>query len=202
VISWSGIDYKHRWKAMQFQVKRSFEPLILSFQEEGDSLKLYVISDLLNAEEGELEILLEDFNGKLFLKQSFKISIPKLQSTLLKTFFKNELIGPRNSAELLLNVSLKTTNNKIVRSNYNFVKVKDMNLSNRDFEMKLIPINGGFELELTAKNFQKNVWIDCEGELSDNFFDMRANESKTIQIKTQESIGAFSIDLKSANMLK
>ena len=202
VISWSGIDYKHRWKAMQFQVKRSFEPLILSFQEEGDSLKLYVISDLLNAEEGELEILLEDFNGQLFLKQSFKISIPKLQSTLLKTFSKNELIGPRNSAELLLNVSLKTTNNKIVRSNYNFVKVKDMNLSNRDFEMKLIPINGGFELELTAKNFQKNVWIDCEGELSDNFFDMRANESKTIQIKTQESIGAFSIDLKSANMLK
>jgi beta-mannosidase len=202
VISWSGIDYKHRWKAMQYQVKRSFEPLILSFQEEGDSLKLYVISDLVNTEEGEFEVQLEDFNGKLFMNQSFKFSIPKLQSTLLKTFSKNDLIGAKNSAELLLNVRLKTTNNRIFSSNYNFVKVKDMNLSNRDLEMKLIPIKDGFDLELKAKNFQKNVWIDCEGELSDNFFDMRANESKTIQIKTQKSIGAFSIDLKSANMLK
>jgi hypothetical protein len=135
------------------------------------------------------------------MNQSFKISIPKLQSTLIKSFSKNDLIGAKNSAELLLNVRLKTTN-RIFSSNYNFVKVKDMNLSNRDLEMKLIPIKDGFDLELKAKNFQKNVWIDCEGELSDNFFDMRANESKTIQIKTQKSIGAFSIDLKSANMLK
>jgi beta-mannosidase len=202
VISWSGMDYKHRWKALQYQVKRSFEPMILSFQEDGDSIKLYVVSDLINAENGDLEIKLEDFNGMLLMQQNQNVSIPNLHSTLLKTFSKSDLIAGRNKDEILLNVSLKTSNNQIITAKYYFVKVKDMKLKNSEFALKLIPNKDGFDLELKAKNFHKNVWIDCDGELSDNFFDMRANESKTIQIKTQKSIETFFIDLKSANLLK
>lgn len=202
VISWSGIDYLHKWKASQYLIKRSFEPIVLCFQEEGDSIKLVVVSDLIQTEEGDLEIKLEDFNGKLFMDQIIHISIPKLQSTIIKTFSKNDLIGTRDSTELNLNVSLKTTNKRKISSNYQFVKVKDMKLTNSIVSIKLIPVNDGYELELSSNSFQKNIWIDCDGELSDNFFDMRAKEIKTIHIKTQKSISEFSLDLKSANMIQ
>ncbi|WP_152981759.1 hypothetical protein [Hymenobacter sp. AT01-02] len=45
VASWSSIDYYGRWKALQYYAKRFYEPVLVSPHEEGDNVRVYVVSD-------------------------------------------------------------------------------------------------------------------------------------------------------------
>nr|GFC66902.1 beta-mannosidase [Tanacetum cinerariifolium] len=45
VASWSSIDYYGRWKALQYYAKRFYAPVLVSPHEEGDNVRLYVVSD-------------------------------------------------------------------------------------------------------------------------------------------------------------
>jgi beta-mannosidase len=202
VISWSGMDYKHRWKALQYQVKRSFEPVLLSFDEKGDSLQLYMVSDLLKQERGELEITLEDFNGNQIYQIKDSILIQKNQSQILKSFLKSNLTKGLNIKNLLFHAEIKTKLNRKIEADFYFVKVKDLELKKQDLDLKLVPQKDYYELEISSKTFHKNIWIECDAELSDNFFDLRANETKVVQIKSNSSIPSLIMDIKSINYLK
>ena len=45
VVSWSSIDYYGNWKAMHYEAKRAFAPIIINAIKEGDDLNFYIISD-------------------------------------------------------------------------------------------------------------------------------------------------------------
>ena len=47
VASWSGIDYYGRWKALHYQAKASFKPVIPLIEELTNELNIYVLNDTL-----------------------------------------------------------------------------------------------------------------------------------------------------------
>ncbi len=73
VASWSSVDYYGRWKALQYEAKRLFEPLaVLSEPAKDDprAVDIYVVADNdlkrgQNISRGELYLRLYDFEGKL-----------------------------------------------------------------------------------------------------------------------------------------
>ncbi|MFA6832934.1 MAG: glycoside hydrolase family 2 protein, partial [Bacteroidaceae bacterium] len=76
VVSWSSIDYYGNWKAMHYEAKRAFAPIIINAIKEGDDLNFYIISDRLEDNDNvTLELKTIDFTGKVLAKEIVKGNI-------------------------------------------------------------------------------------------------------------------------------
>ena len=77
VVSWSSIDYYGNWKALHYQAKRAFAPVLINPIQQNDSLSVYLISDRLDTmEQMTLEMKVVDFDGKTLGK---KIQVHSLE---------------------------------------------------------------------------------------------------------------------------
>ena len=66
------------------------------------------------------------------------------------------------------------------------VKPKDLKLKQAEIIKKITKTKDGFNIELSSKTLQKNVFLftETKGHFSDNFFDLLPNESITVHFKT------------------
>ena len=46
-VSWSGIDYFGRWKALHYHVKKAYKKILVSMTEDNGILRVYIVSDAL-----------------------------------------------------------------------------------------------------------------------------------------------------------
>lgn len=77
VTSWSAVDYFGNWKAFQYQVKRSFESILISVNEEENQYKVYVVNDEVAPKKGKLQLQLMDFDGKILWDTTTEITHPR-----------------------------------------------------------------------------------------------------------------------------
>ncbi|HOP05003.1 MAG TPA: hypothetical protein PLE67_11050 [Tenuifilaceae bacterium] len=63
-ISWSGIDFYGGWKAVQYQAKRSFQPLLVSPEFRGSKIVVRLVSDNAYPVEGDLIVTIYSEYGK------------------------------------------------------------------------------------------------------------------------------------------
>jgi len=75
VISWSGRDYFGRWKALQYFVEKAYRESILVFEEKGDSVLIYSVSDVYQPFSAILEIKLFDTDGILYEESKRDIQV-------------------------------------------------------------------------------------------------------------------------------
>jgi beta-mannosidase len=179
VTSWSAVDYYGRWKAFQYQAKKSFENLMISVVEEGDFYKVYVVNDNLLSLQGEINLELIDFNGKKLWKNNVNTMLPENSSLVQFTISKKDFEKfPLNNA--VLSVSFKSEISS-VNSLYYFVKPKDLALSHPNIQLKFID---DFTLEITSNVLAKNVYIQTSEEVifSDNYFDILPNNKVIIKL--------------------
>lgn len=54
--SWSSVEYGGRWKLLHYSVRRFFAPLLVSAFQEGESISVYVSSDLMLPVKGQLKV--------------------------------------------------------------------------------------------------------------------------------------------------
>ena len=191
VASWSSVDYLGRWKAFHYQVKRSFENLLISIKEEEDDYKVYIINDNLNSIEGDLSIILYDFNGKKVVEinepttsnensSELKIAIPKIN---LKKYEKENSV---------LSVSF-TSKNKTAKSLFYFVKPKDLKLSKPNIKIRVVD---NTTIEISSDVLAKNVFLSSGNAFfSDNYFDLLPNEKRNISITGETKGKIHSITL-------
>ncbi len=180
-MSWSSIDFFGNWKALHYQAKRSFENLLISSEIVDDTLQVYVINDYLKEFKDSLKIEVLDFNGN------------KLQE-----YSKNVLIQP-NSSDIYFKIPIKGYSivaNRIVfvatfqekQSLFYMAKPKELALENVTINKSIREVTNGFEIEITSKVLQKNVFLytDQKGHFSDNFFDLFPGEVKTVFFKSNK----------------
>ncbi|MBR1758815.1 MAG: glycoside hydrolase family 2 protein [Lachnospiraceae bacterium] len=58
VVSWSGIDYRGRWKAEQYMIRKFFAAVLVSSEVSENEVSLHVTSDLLSEVSGEVQAVL------------------------------------------------------------------------------------------------------------------------------------------------
>lgn len=110
VVSWSSIDYYGNWKAMHYQAKRAFAPVLVDAIKEGDDLNIYVMSDKLEADKDvTLQLRLMDLTESIKEKE-IKGEVPANASTLYhKEKYEGMTPNPRNTFLLM---TLKTRKEK------------------------------------------------------------------------------------------
>jgi len=182
VVSWSSIDYLGNWKALHYQVKRSFENQVILTEEKGDFLNFYAINDdLKKLDEAHLEIQVMDFNGKILNETTTALvgkspdGNVKFSSLESKKLIKN---FPEN--EVFLKLTLKNGNRKIIaQNNYFLVKPKDMKLRKPNLKIKKI---SSTEFEISTDILVKEVYLIGDSHFSDNFFDLLPKTTKKITL--------------------
>ena len=184
VTSWSTVDYYNNWKASQYEVKRSYENVIISVEELKDSCKVFVISDLkYQADYDHLILELFDFTGKRLWSATQLVKIDANSSKVYFSFDKS-ILKQFDSQAVVLKCSLGQLEGHvadIVRLHY-FEKPKNLKLTKPTIKILNLTENS-FELstDVLAKDVMLNYRLNSL-RFSDNFFDLIPGQNKTIYI--------------------
>ncbi|OFY50581.1 MAG: hypothetical protein A2W85_00815 [Bacteroidetes bacterium GWF2_41_31] len=180
VTSWSGIDYNHHWKTMQFAVKRAYDRFLVSFVENNDSLAIWVVSDCFIDRNTELRWQLMTFDGDTLKTGSTGFALPAGSSVVaaqmsLRDFekFKHKM------QQVVLKAGVWDKSDLLVDALYYFGKPKELILpENSGIQLSAEPVSDGYLLTISAEKMARNVWIqtDMEGNFSNNFFDVLPGE--------------------------
>lgn len=94
--TWSSIDYFNNWKALQYRVKSSFEPVAV-LQAPLDSSAFFLVSDVTKAFTSNLSCSVYDLSGELLEQISTSID---LSTPIRMRLFENELAKWNNQSVL------------------------------------------------------------------------------------------------------
>jgi beta-mannosidase len=181
VTSWSSVDYNGNWKALHYQVKQSFSDILISFQDKGDSVLVYIVSDKLAPIKGSLQIKLIDFQGKEHFAESEDIVIKPNTSSVYYYFSKANLKEDISLKNIVLKASFthKTANFSTL---HYFNNPKNLSIQKPNIRLKYI---GNKQIEIITDVLAKNVYLSFENgeiKLNDNYFDLLPNEKKIVRL--------------------
>jgi len=196
-ISWSSIDHFGNWKALHYEAKDAFENVLISFESEGDQVDIYIVNDLLNDVDETLKVRLIDFQGNELWNSSKALNVPRNSSMLVESFSIDLM------EETLWNQVMLEAHYGDYSSTYFFAKPKNLVLSNDKIHFEIQKVAEGFSIDLASPVFQKNIMLmtHVDGHFSDNYFDLKANEKRTILFQT-ESSSIEGLSFKSLNQLQ
>lgn len=180
VVSWSSIDYLGNWKALHYQMKRSFEQQAILTEEKNGILNFYAVNDGLDKfDDVSIEIRALNFEGKILSHISSVPDGKVLESVLkLDPVEIETLIPEADKNKTFLQLILKDGNGKIIAQNIHFFsKPNEMKLTKPNLQVKQISPT---EIELSTNVLAKDIYLMGDTHFSDNFFDLLPNTSKKI----------------------
>lgn len=194
VVSWSSIDYLGNWKALHYQVKRSFENQVILVEEKDEILTFYAINDQARKfDDVFVEIEVINFQGKV-LDEITTVPNGKTLEEIVQfdPIEIQNLVPNSNKNEVFLKLTLKDTNGKIIaESNYFFAKPKDLKLTKPNLKIRKISAT---EIEISTDVLAKDVYLMGDTHFSDNFFDLLPKTSKRIILsKPLEKVEVMSL---------
>ena len=189
VVSWSSIDYYGNWKAMHYQGKRAFAPILLNAFKEGDDLCIYTLSDELQTmKNATLQLKVMNFDGKVLNSKLVKGEVPANASVVYcKENYEALAKDPRNTFLLM---TLKDAKGKVLSEEiYYFNYPKDQELPVAKVSYKVKQMDGKCEVTLSTKQLARDIFIEIPiqgARFTDNFFDLLPGQTKKIVITSDK----------------
>ena len=191
VVSWSGIDYYGNWKALMYQSKRAFAPILINAIKEGDDLCVYLVSDELQDHDGvRLDVELMDFDGKAHGKWTQSGMLAANSSVLFMKKRADELQGKLSAATSLLHFTLKDKNGVTLADDvFYFAYPKDQKLPEANIETSVRRRGDAIEMTLKTDKLARDIFVEVPVQgvrFTDNFFDLLPDQRKKITITSPE----------------
>jgi len=177
---------------------KAFQPISISLEDDKDSIRIWVLSDELQAQNAQLRLKLMDFDGKSFQEWQQPLTIAPNQSKYYLTLAKTELLALGDPKDLYLYAELYTAEQKIAEQLLYFLPFKKLNLPVPELEATVIPHQNQFEVVLKTKNFAKDVFLSANSShnFSANYFDMLPQSERHVFITKDQSLESFQKELK------
>jgi beta-mannosidase len=187
VASWSSTDYYQKWKALQYYVGKSFEPLLVSPFKDGLELKVTVLNDSLKPRNGKLHLRIIDFKGNVHRHYETGVAIPANSATLVFAENQEKFLAGADPRKVVL-VAEYLEGDRLMSTNLLYFKpFKELDLSAPIVKYSLEKAEGGFNIQFSTDVLAKNVYMqtgDAEGFFSDNYFDLLPGQQVKIHLKT------------------
>ena len=205
VVSWSGIDYYGNWKALHYQTRRAYAPILLNAIKEGNQLNIYVMSDKLEAYPGAtLQLQLSDFNGKTLKKWKVCNDVPA--NTSIRFHQEDYATLATDPTRTFLLMTLKSKDGKeLSKEIFYFNYPKDQNLPQANIRYKIKQEDGRCEVTLQSKQLARDVFIEIPyqgARFTDNFFDLLPGETRKITITSPQIRKAEPVSLKIRHLIR
>lgn len=190
VVSWSSIDYYGNWKAMHYQIRRAFAPILVDAIKEGNNLSYYIMSDRLTDEELTLNLELMDFNGKVYRKQKVDGLLPANTSKLFYQEPVEQALAGRDSATTFMHMVVKSKKGEVLSDEiYYFAYPKDQLLPKTPLHWQVKQKKGYCEVTVKADKLARDIFIEVPVQgvrFSDNFFDLLPGQKKKVIITSPD----------------
>ncbi len=188
VASWSSTDYYQRWKALQYFVKKGFEPMLISPYTDKDSLKVDIINDKLSELKAQMVLKVLDFEGNEVWKETKDVTILPNSSNTFFSVKTAQFMKNIQANKQFLYVELLANNESLSTNILYFKPIKDVLLPKAEVKHEISEVEGGFEISLKTEKLAKNLYLtigDEEGFFSDNYFDLIPGQAVKVKLGTK-----------------
>ena len=194
VVSWSGLDYYHKPKALQYFVKKAFESVIIVPELNDNKLIVKLINETGKLLRYKMTISLYDEKGDHIYSYSDDDEIigDKKDLTISKELNSKVENLFNSNKHFFAAVRIYPENMPVMASSISSSLPKDFKLKNPEIKFTVKESLKGKLITLRSKSFAKNVRISLKDddlikiEYSDNFFDMEPGTDYHVLIKTSE----------------
>ena len=186
VASWSGIDYYGRRKALYYEMKRQFAPVIIACDTLQDGkLPVYVVSDRNEKLSCQLKLTLFQLNGSIISSQTTK----NQEITPLKSkHFIDFPITRANLSHYFLQIEcLDDNGNMLARKVQFFCYPGQLGLSEAPITVRRID-DTTVEVNSSALQYGVELSANVDGYFDDNYFTLLPNMPKRIKFVPKETI--------------
>ncbi|GAT31548.1 beta-mannosidase [Terrimicrobium sacchariphilum] len=206
VASWSSLEYKGRWKALQYESRRFFAPALLSLKVLGaesigknnialstvHGVEIHSVYDgLAPQQKARLNWSIETLDGKVLRSGSRKFVLEYGQSVLQETVDARKELAKYGASEIYLKAELVTEDGAVARRTAFFTAQRYLNLKRSPIRSRVKAVSKTqFEVALASKTFHHAVQVNfpaLEFRADDNFVDLYAGEERTITITLSEA---------------
>ena len=201
VASWSSIDYYGRWKALQYYARRFYAPILVSPHVEDGALKVYIVSDKVNAEPVTLRVRLMDFYGKALLEETHTVDVAPLASKVYLDWPLKKLTdaGAADTSRVFVVAELSAGGAQLSRNLVYLAPVKHVYLKPAHLKVEATGAKGSFKIRVSSPVLARSVYIsfgNLDVQLSDNYFDLLPGETVEITAKSAGTLDALKSQLK------
>jgi len=194
VASWSGIDYYGRWKALQYFVKKAFQPEIIVIFQDTDSLEIRVVSDKPVDQYATIRLLLSDFSGNILWQNNFDFNLKANASALINKIGLHQYNKFGSTDQFVLISKLIIGEKEVYNDSHYFVKPKYLKLSDPKLTYTVSEIDDHFLIIIQVNKLAKNVFFTTDvstDHFSDNFFDLLPGTNKEITFPKVTDLKSF-----------
>jgi len=191
--TWSMIDYDRRWKAIQYQARHFFAPIIVSGIPDGKTgvAGLHVTSDHQHDQTGVLAWLVTDLNGTELMTGEKNIRIPARTSRLSHELQLADLVQSHGQANLLIWVRVMVDGRTVAENTLYFPRPLELKLPKPNISHSLHGGGRNYTLTLTADRPALWCFARLRNEravFSDNFFHLPPGRNKQIYVALEAPI--------------
>lgn len=180
VASWSSIDYFGRWKALHYAARRFYDPVLLSVEEDGSRMRVFVTNDTPSTWKGELRWSLETVRGERLKGGNASVTVPGLSAAPVSTLDFASRLNEENIRRLVFVCELWQAGKQRARQTLAFVPDKHLELEDPQIRTGLTGSGRQLSIRLQARSLARFVQLELAGAdviFSDNYFDLPAGRA-------------------------
>jgi beta-mannosidase len=190
VASWSSIDYYGRWKALQYYARRFYAPVLASPHVEDGAVKVYIVSDKVNAEHDSLRVRLMDFDGRVLLDETKAVDVAPLTSKVYLDWPLKKITdaGAADTSRIFVVAELSAAGAQISRNIVYLAPTKGVHLKPAKLNVDASGVKGSYKIRIYSPVLARDVYLsfgNLDALLSDNYFDLLPGE--TVEITATSS---------------
>jgi beta-mannosidase len=198
-ITWSGIDYFGRWKALQFHARRFYAPLLVAALRHHGVTNVSLVSDRTTPVAAQWRLRVMDFSGKVIGQQQADVTLPPLSSTHVGTFSDAQLLHGADPRAAFAVFELRVEGREVSRNLVFFDELKNLALPRPEIRTRLEATGDGYRLTLASDKLAREVWVsfgNIDAEVSDNAFDILPGRQVTLTVHGRAGLDALRKALK------
>ncbi|MDR5727624.1 MAG: glycoside hydrolase family 2 protein, partial [Terriglobia bacterium] len=185
--TWSMVDYYRRWKAVLYQSKHFFAPILVSGVPDAETGQagIYVTSDRQQDVTAELQWSVISLAGEVLRQGSKQIEIPARTSRQAEALDFSDLVHVHGAANLLVFPEVLVEGQTVAENTMLFGRPKELKLK----QPKLTVQTSGGErrYDVLMETDVPALWVwadvkDTDASYSDNFIDLHPGRAAEIEI--------------------
>ena len=200
VASWSSIDYFGRWKALQYYARRFYADVLISPYAHDGAVDVYIVSDKLQATNGQVHMRLLDFSGKVLLDKTQSVEIPPQSSAVYLSLNQKEILNSASPDETFLVLDLNVDGKRVSRNEVFFDHMRNLKLPLKaDIQNSIQATTEGYALTLQSPVLARDVYLsfgDLDLTPSENYFDLLPGEPVVVQLRSSATLQQLQQALK------
>ncbi|MGN0771595.1 MAG: glycosyl hydrolase 2 galactose-binding domain-containing protein [Christensenellales bacterium] len=189
VCSWAGLDYYRNYKALQYECKKFFAPVIVSLENDKKGVGVYVINDTDRAVDVKVRIMLTTFDGNVVFEQELTATVDSIDKVMLRRYDIKQLKKTANLKRCVFVAYLYRNGRQECIKTVLFGREKNLKLPQSDVDMQIEVADGVAKISLASKRYVRKLALtsnSVQAPFSDNFFDLLPGETKEVYLPVKD----------------